>query len=554
MLATLATLATLASLAAVTGLVLAGIPAASASPGTSNQVLPGQTPSQTTLPPSPLPGPTTTAPPPSTTAPSTTTTTTIPKGTGVPSVPVAGPPTTPPPKGAPPPPPPDPNPILTAVDADLTQLTAIGDYKQAQATVTSMQQGVTSAGAELQSAQNVLASAVKSQQDAAGRVGDASKRLEHLAIAAYVGLGFASPAAGPQGVGNQGLSTVKSPGGLSGELAGDAQEMLKLVAERVRHDLADTKKGLEKAEQVTAFANAGVQQAQAAVAVAQNNLQSSQQTLAVVTQAATVPGAAAEIGLLAIPNGQQATDAPTTTAPGSPPAGDGSSGGVPTISTTTTKPGKPPGRGSPGSVAASVTLPPPVSPSILGASMLTQDELAAWFASTSHNANVTVPIQQLAADYQQAGITTGVRFDVAFAQSVVETGYFSFPSYGQLTPADNNFAGIGACDSCAHGWRFPDALTGVSAQMELLESYASTTKVDTHLIGNVGVGGCCPTWMALAGKWASSLEYGISIMTVYQQMLAWVIPQRLQAAGLTAPAPPAASTKGPSLAVLPQPH
>jgi len=532
----------------------------------------GQT-SGTTLPPTPL-TPTTTAPPPPTTAPpASTTTTTQPKGGGVPSVPVGGPPTTAPPKGTPPPPPPDPNPILTAVNADLTQLTAIGDFKQAQANVTISQQGVTAAGALLQSAQNVLASAVQSQQQAASRVGDASQRLEHLAIAAYVGLGFATPAAGPQGVGSSGLSTVKSPGGLSAELAGDAQEMLHLVVQRVRHNLADTKKDLDKAEQVTAQANGGVQQAAAAVASAQANLQSAQQTLAVVTQAATIPGIAAEVGLLQIPNGYLAAVAPSTTTPGTPAtpgqSASGSFAAVPTAPTTTVKPSK--GR-TPGSVAASVSLPAPVSPSILGASMLTSDEIAAWFASTGHTANTTVPIQQLIADYASASQgspatpgtpttaatpaipATGVRFDLAFAQSVVETGYFSFPAYGQLTSNDNNFAGIGACDSCAHGWHFPDAQTGVSAQEELLEAYASPTKVDTHLIGNVGVGGCCPTWMALAGKWASSTVYGISIMTVYQQMLASVIPQRLLAAGLTAPTPPAATTQGPSLAPLPNPQ
>lgn len=523
----------------------------------------GQT-SGTTLPPTPL-TPTTTAPPPPTTAapaPASTTTTTAPPK-GVPSVPVGGPPTTAAPKGTPPPPPPDPNPILTAVNADLTQLTAIGDYKQAEANVTTSQQGVTAAGALLQSAQNVLASAVQSQQQAAERVGDASQRLAHLAVAAYVGLGFATPAAGPQGVGSSGLSTVNTPGGLSAELAGDAQEMLHLVVQRVRHNLADTKKGLDKAEQVTAQANGGVQQAEAAVSSAQANLQSAQQTLAVVTQAATIPGIAAEVGLLQIPNGYLAAVAPSTTTPGTSASGasgsqaSGSFAAVPTAPTTTVKPSK--GRTT-GSVAASVSLPAPVSPSILGASMLTPDEIAAWFAGTGHTPNTTVPIQQLIADYQQAALggpstpATGVRFDLAFAQSVVETGYFSFPAYGQLTPGDNNFAGIGACDSCAHGWHFPDALTGVSAQMELLEAYSSPTKVATPLIGNVGVGGCCPTWMALAGKWASSTAYGISIMTVYQQMLASVIPQRLLAAGLTAPTPPAATTQGPSLAPLPNPQ
>ncbi|HEX4863014.1 MAG TPA: hypothetical protein VFV02_03020, partial [Acidimicrobiales bacterium] len=280
-------------------------PAASASTGFAYGGLPGE-PGQTSGSTLPLPIPTTTTPPPPTTAPpapSTTTTTTPPSKGGVPSVPVGGPPSTAPPKGTPPPPPPDPNPILTAVNADLTQLTAIGDYKQAQANVTAGQQGVTAAGAVLQSTQNVLASAVKSQQDAAGRVGDASQRLEHLAIAAYVGLGFATPAAGPQGVGSTKLSTVNTPGGLTGELAGDAQEMLHLVVQRVRHNLADTKKALDKAEQVTAQANGGVQQAEATVASAQASLQAAQQTLAVVTQAATVPGAAAEIGLLEIPNG-----------------------------------------------------------------------------------------------------------------------------------------------------------------------------------------------------------------------------------------------------------
>lgn len=543
------------SAAVVTTLAtLAGLAPAAASDQTSG----------TTLPPTPL-TPTTTAPPPPTTAApapaSTTTTTTPPKG--VPSVPVGGPPTTAAPKGTPPPPPPDPNPILTAVNADLTQLTAIGDYKQAQANVTTSQQGVTAAGALLQSAQNVLASAVQSQQQAADRVGDASQRLAHLAVAAYVGLGFATPAAGPQGVGSSGLSTVNTPGGLSAELAGDAQEMLHLVVQRVRHNLADTKKDLDKAEQVTAQANGGVQQAEAAVASAQANLQSAQQTLSVVTQAATVPGVAAEVGLLQIPNGYLAAVAPSTTTPGTSTSGSsgsqasGSFAAVPTAPTTTVKPSK--GR-TPGSVAASVSLPAPVSPSILGASMLTPDEIAAWFASSGHTANATVPIQQLITDYQQAALggpstpATGVRFDLAFAQSVVETGYFSFPAYGQLTPGDNNFAGIGACDSCAHGWHFPDALTGVSAQMELLEAYSSPTKVATPLIGNVGVGGCCPTWMALAGKWATSTVYGISIMTVYQQMLASVIPQRLLAAGLTAPTPPAATTQGPSLAPLPNPQ
>lgn len=447
-------------------------------------------------------------------------------------MPTGGPPTTPAPgPGAPPPPPPNPAPILTAVDADMTQLTAITEYPQAVSDVTTKQQGVTAAVAGLQSAQAVLASAQKAETAASERVETANQRLEHLAIAAYIGLGYATPAAGPQGIGSGGIGTVDTPGGLTGTVAGDAQEMLRLVAQRVREEVTHTRRSLDQAKATTQQATDGVNQAQTGVAAAQTALQASQAALAVLTKAATVPGVAAQIGLLGLPpvDGAAPSGAPAPQAAAAKPAGQPLRGAVDAAASQPVK---------------------PLSPSILGTPLLSGPDLAAWFASTGHTANTTVPMAQLAADYATAGTATGVRSDVAFAQSIVETGYFSFPAGGQLTAADNNFAGIGACDSCAHGWHFPDAQTGVSAQLQLLEAYASPKPVATPLIGSVGVGGCCPDWMALAGKWATSTAYGISIMTVYQQMLAWAIPQHLLAAGLTAPAAPAVAM-GPSLAQLP---
>lgn len=409
----------------------------------------------------------------------------------------------------------------------MTQLTAIGEYPQAVTDVNTKQQAVTGAVAGLQSAQAVLASAEKAEFFQSQRVETASQRLEHLAIAAYIGLGYATPAAGPQGIGSA-IATVNSPGGLTGTDASDAQEMLTLVADHVRKEVAQTRRSLDKAKEVTQKASDGVTQAESNVSVAQKDLQASQASLALLTKAATVPGIAAQIGLLGLPSV------------------DGSQSAAGSQSGTQTAASRP----MAGAVYAAAKAPAPLAPSILGQSLLSAGDLAAWFTSTGHTANTTVPIDQLAADYQTAGGTTGVRFDVAFAQSVVETGFFSFPAGGQLTPADNNFAGIGACDSCAHGWHFPDAQTGVSAQLELLEAYASPKPIPTPLIGSVGVGGCCPNWMALAGKWASSTVYGISIMTIYQQMLAWAIPQHLTAAGLTAPGAPQVGV-GPTLAQLP---
>jgi mannosyl-glycoprotein endo-beta-N-acetylglucosaminidase len=459
----------------------------------------------------------------STTKPPKSPTTTAP---GVPHVPVGGPATTtvPPKKGAkpaPPPPPPNPGPILTSVDTDLSQLQAISEYRLARNDVAAKQQEVAGADVILVGDQKVLDRARTAEQKAQYVALNASQRLRGLAVAAYIGLGYTTPAAGPQMLPGGYLGTVSTPGGLTAIQANEVEVTLRLVGQQERADVATSQHQVKLAEKVTAGALKTVQGAQHRLSTAQGNLLASKHNLVLVTEAAITPGLAAAMGVS---------------------SGTGSS-------TSTTAPA-PAATQIQGAVDASASLPAPTSPTILGQPVMTGAELAAWFASTGHKANTTVPMAQLAADYQAAGKATGVRDDLAFAQSIIETGYFSFPSYGQLTAKDNNFAGIGACDSCATGWSFPNAAHGVGAQLELLEAYASTKPVKTPLLpGNVGVGGCCQTWVQLAGVWASSIVYGISIMTIYNQMLSWVIPERLVAAGLekppapAAPAPPAKVTK-----------
>ncbi|MGH9057872.1 MAG: glucosaminidase domain-containing protein [Acidimicrobiales bacterium] len=441
---------------------------------------------------------------------------------------MGGPPSTAP--QGPPPPPPDPKPILTAVDTNLAQLTAIDEVKSEQATVTSRQQDVAVATAAVQSEQAVLTAAEGTQKAAQAKVNKADDRLRNLALAAYMGLGYATPAAGPQGAGSDPLATVSTPGGLTGTAAADAEVMLRLVAEKARHDVSTSQEALARAVHATGGAQAALGQAGSQLSQANSALAAAQKDLVLVTKAATDPTFAASVGLLGIPGAEQGAGATAPAAGAGPDQTALASASRPVAGIS--------------SVANGAAVP---SPTILGPAVLTGADLANWFASTGHTANTTVPMAQLAADYQAAGQQTGVRDDLAFAQSIVETGFFSFPAGGQLTPQDNNFAGIGACDSCTHGWSFPDAQTGVGAQMELLEAYASPKPIPTPLVGPVGVGGCCPTWMDLAGKWASSLVYGISIMTIYNQMLTWVIPQRLQQAGLATPAPaPAPASASPS--------
>jgi hypothetical protein len=167
---------------------------------------------------------------------------------------------------------------------------------------------------------------------------------------------------------------------------------------------------------------------------------------------------------------------------------------------------------------------------IMGASRLTGTDLARWFRSQRRAARTTVPIEELTGIYISEGDAAGVRGDIAFAQSVLETGAFFFPDRGQVRPTDNNFAGIGACDSCSTGRGYPDARTGVRAQIQLLRAYADASVSATNLgyppvdpkLPNFFLKGRAPTWSGLTGTWATSTTYAPKIFELYFRILAWV--------------------------------
>jgi hypothetical protein len=166
---------------------------------------------------------------------------------------------------------------------------------------------------------------------------------------------------------------------------------------------------------------------------------------------------------------------------------------------------------------------------IMGAARLTGAELARWFRAERRSGRTTVPIEELARIFLEEGDAAGVRGDIAFAQSVLETGSFSFPDRGQVRPTDNNFAGIGACDSCSTGRAYPDARTGARAQMQLLRAYADASITAANLghppvdpkLPSFFLRGRAPTWRGLTGTWATSTTYAPKIFDVYFRILAW---------------------------------
>jgi hypothetical protein len=426
-----------------------------------------------------------------TTARPTTTTTTVsspttskpPPGTGVPKVPTGG--------GGAPQNAPAPSVIpgeeaaaVRAVAAATTRLDAIATYLALKRQVRRDRQVVAAAESYLTSTRLADDRAQAGEHQAADVVGATSRELSALAVAAYTGAAYASPEEGPDALDAGGRP---SPGAIaSGVEVQDAEVMVSVVTTHEEALVHLAHRSLRRADAAGAMAAARAASAARLVGTDQQALATTEADLSIA--AATARGGAVV--------------AAATKSGGQESAGQDTSGGQ--------------------------------GPSVLGSPLVTAAELAGWYRSTGERAHTTVPIRRLAGDYLAAGRKTGVRGDIAFAQSIVETGYFSFPSGGQLAGDDNNFAGIGACDSCAHGWKFPSALTGVTAQLELLDAYASRHKVPTPLVGPVGIGGCCSTWMALSGRWATNPAYGIEILGVYTRILDWAIPRRLDQAGLAA--------------------
>jgi hypothetical protein len=171
-----------------------------------------------------------------------------------------------------------------------------------------------------------------------------------------------------------------------------------------------------------------------------------------------------------------------------------------------------------------------VSPPVMGDAVMTADEIAGWFKTqfvVGYVASVDVPT--LAKYYVDEGTAEKVRGDIAFAQSIIETGSFTSP----LT-THNNFAGIGACDSCETGFDFLSVQQGVRAQAQLLHAYADRelrlSSLANPAVGsnpdNLSVRGCCPTWNKLTGTWATDPNYGPKIMTIYLSMLQFTYASR----------------------------
>lgn len=177
---------------------------------------------------------------------------------------------------------------------------------------------------------------------------------------------------------------------------------------------------------------------------------------------------------------------------------------------------------------------------IMGKAQATAQQMALFCRSKNAEPKLTAcSTEELAEMFLEEGKAEGVRGDVAFAQSLHETGYFKFG--GIVQPSQNNYGGIGALNgnSAGQAASFPNPRTGVRAQIQHLKAYASTEALVNACVDprfSLVARGVAPyvEWLGAAdnpsGKgWAvPGAGYGGKVVSLLEQILAQEIPQAPQ--------------------------
>jgi hypothetical protein len=163
---------------------------------------------------------------------------------------------------------------------------------------------------------------------------------------------------------------------------------------------------------------------------------------------------------------------------------------------------------------------------IMGKSVVNADKMVAFVKSKNPNA---LNIDEIAQAFIKVGERYNVRGDVAFCQSIIETGWFKFNGGTAVTPDQHNYCGMGVTSKGMKGNSFATVEEGVLAQLQHLFAYACKDNIPQ---GEVIVDprykyvtrGIAPHWECLNGRWAMNDKYGQHIVSLYNQLLDFVPP------------------------------
>lgn len=175
---------------------------------------------------------------------------------------------------------------------------------------------------------------------------------------------------------------------------------------------------------------------------------------------------------------------------------------------------------------------------IMGAAKATAAQMTAYIRGV--NPNVPQSVIDMIPLYLSEGQIEGVRGDVAFAQSCLETGNFTFEG-SAVTLDQCNYCGMGVTAAGVKGNSFASPQIGIRAQIQHLKAYASTDDLKQACVDpryKYVQRGCAPyvEWLGQRENpqglgWAAGAGYGEKILRI----LADVIATQAGGSGTTKP-------------------
>ena len=179
---------------------------------------------------------------------------------------------------------------------------------------------------------------------------------------------------------------------------------------------------------------------------------------------------------------------------------------------------------------------------IMGKAKATAGQMASYLKKK--NPSVPQAVLDMILLYLSEGEAEGVRGDIAFAQSCLETGNFTF-SGSAVTLPQNNFCGLGVTQKGKTGLSFDTPQLGIRAQIQHLKAYASTDALVGERIDprfRYVKRGCAPyaEWLGQKenpqGKgWAAGEKYGEKILSILKAVISEGKVQFMESLTLSAP-------------------
>lgn len=163
---------------------------------------------------------------------------------------------------------------------------------------------------------------------------------------------------------------------------------------------------------------------------------------------------------------------------------------------------------------------------IMGKAKATADQMKEYIKKT--NPSVAQSVLDMIPHYLSEGEKEGVRGDIAFAQSCLETGNFGFVG-SAVTLDQSNFCGMGVTQNGMKGNSFDTPQLGIRAQIQHLKAYGSVANlvnecVDPRFKYVKRASAEYVEWLGIPDNpsgvgWAGGSGYGKKIMQILEKIM-----------------------------------